>query len=263
MGSSVAPRRCSPGHVVTELTLGIPLFRSAEFLPALFDRLKALNTPPTELIFVDDASPDDSAEIVAGFIAAWPGTARMVLHASNLGIAAAYNRIAHEAATTWVHILDADDYPASADYYDRVLADLEGTDVLVTAVESNARLLDRGARLFAPMIPRTPPAWLPLLGSVATRSGVVYRRSILLDSPFPDPGYPGSDVIHLATLRQQYRCRFEAAARIHYQIHPGASSAQSRSYAPFRRALETLPFATRLAHLIDLGARRIGQAMAR
>jgi glycosyltransferase involved in cell wall biosynthesis len=249
---------------VIEITLGIPLFRSAAFLPALFDKLEGLKSPPAELIFVDDASPDDSADMAEEFIEAWPGTARIVRLGVNLGIAAAYNRIAQESASTWVQILDADDYPASADYYDKVLPNLDpDTAVLVTAVESNARLLDRGARFFAPLISRTPPPWLPLLGSVATRSGVLYRRSVLVDSPFPDPAYPGSDVIHLAMMRQHHRCRYEAAASIHYRIHPGASSAQPRSYAQYRQALARLPLATRMTHLVDLGARRIGQVMSR
>lgn len=247
-----------------DLTLGIPLFRSAVFLPSLFARLDGLRTPPTEVVFVDDASPDASADLAGAFSRAWPGKARIVRHDANLGIAATYNRIASESACEWVHILDADDYPASADYYDLVLPCLDPeTDVLVTSVESNVGLLDRGASLFAPRVPRAPPAWLPLLGSVATRSGVIYRRSVLLDSPFPDPAYPGSDVIHLAGLRQHRRCRFESSARIHYRIHPGAASAQARSHAAYREALARFPVATRVAHLVDLGARRIGQALVR
>ena len=249
---------------MTDLTLGIPLFRSAAFLPSLFVRLEGLRTPPTEVLFVDDASPDASGDLAREFCRTWLGNARVVRHDANLGIAATYNRLASESACEWVHILDADDYPASADYYDLVLPLLDaGTDVLVTSVESNVGLVDRGASLFAPRVPRVPPAWMPLLGSVATRSGVIYRRSVLLDSPFPDPAYPGSDVIHLAGLRQHYRCRFEPRARVHYRIHPGAASGQVRSYAQYREALASFPVRTRIAHLIDLGARRIGQALAR
>lgn len=249
---------------MTEITLGIPLFRSAAFLPALLGRLEELSTRPAEVLFIDDASPDQSADLATAFIASWSDTARIVRHKANLGIAATYNRIVSESACTWVHILDADDYPASADYYEKVMPSLDAeTDVLVTALESNARLLDRGARLLAPKVPRAPPPWLPLLGSVATRSGVVYRRSVLMESPFPDPAYPGSDVIHLAALRQHHSCRFEATARIHYRIHPGAASTQSRSYLPYREALARFPLTTRVAHLVDLGARRIGQALSR
>lgn len=247
-----------------DVTLGIPLFRSAEFLPSLLARLEELNPPPAEIVFVDDASPDDSAKIATAFAARWPGKARVVRHESNRGIAASYNRIAAESTSEWVHILDADDYPCSSNYYAKVLDCLgPHADVVVTSVESNARLLDRGARLFATRISHAPPPWLPLLGSVATRSGVIYRRSVLMELPFPDPAYPGSDVIHLATLRQVYRCRFEPTAIIHYRIHPGATSSQRRNHAAYRAALARLPMATRVAHLVDLAARRLGQALTR
>lgn len=248
-----------------DLTLGIPLYRSAAFLPELLARLEQLTLSPRELIFVDDASPDDSGDVAARFIATrWKGPARIVRHPINLGIAAAYNRVALEACSEWIHILDADDYPVSPDYYNHVKSRLDSDiDLLVTSLESNSELLDRGARLVAPWIPTKPPAWLPLLGSVATRSGVVYRRSLLLAFPFPEPAYPGSDVAHLAVLRQRFRCRFDATARVHYTIHPGASSAQQRNYRQFRQAVARLPATARVAHLADLGLRRLGQVFAR
>lgn len=249
---------------MSDLSLGIPLYRSAPFLPGLFDRLRRTSTPPAEIVFVDDASPDDSCELAARFAAEWAGTARVLRNDANRGIAATYNRLAMEAKSPWVQILDADDYPVGEDYFARVIRRLDDRiDMLVTSVESNARLLDAGARAVAPFIPRLPPPWLPLLGSVATRSGVIYRRSLLLDLAFPDPAYPGSDVIHLAVLRQRFRCAFEAEARVYYAVHPGASSAQARTYVRFRQALAQLPVAARAAHLVDLGLRRLGQAIVR
>jgi len=250
-----------------DVSLGIPVFISAAFLDELCACLRQLQPPPTEILLLDDASTDDSWAHLTKF-AANPGVSaavRILRNEKNLGIAGSYNRLAREAHGQWLQILDADDLPAQADFYARVLPALQGdADVIVTGLRSNARLLDICARAFAWLVPRRPPHWWPLLGSVATRAGVLYRRSCLIEHPFADPAYPGSDVIHLLDLRTTHRCEFLPRARVFYRVHTAAqSSHRGRDYTAYRQHLARFGAPTRVLHGLDLRLRQVGQSWVR
>lgn len=244
-----------------DITLGIPLYHSAPFLPELFSRLRAQHVMPNEVVFVDDASPDNSRQLAAQFIESIGShiRARLVVHPQNLGIAATYNRLVAEASQPWLQILDADDYPVEDDYYDRISNALTNdSDLVITALygDNGVFKLTRGLERF---VPNHPADWWPLLGSFATRSGVIYRRERLYRQTFPDPAFPGSDIIHLLTLRQGRRARFVPAAHVYYRVHPAATSAKSRDYSHYLVSLASFGFATRLSHRLDLRLRQVGQ----
>jgi glycosyltransferase involved in cell wall biosynthesis len=242
------------------------MFRSAPFLPELVERLRRLDPAPDEIVFLDDASPDEPLPLLRR-LAEGGATAfryREVGNAANGGIAAAYNRLAREARSEWVHILDADDYPVESDFYARIAGDLRpGRDLVVAAMDSNSTLLRAGAAAVGWAVPPSPPRWLPLLGSFATRAGVIYRRELLLAKPFPDPAFPGSDVLHFLSLRHDLNCAYARGAHVHYRVHASATSSGRRSYREYRRGLAQFGLATRLAHELDLGLRVAGQAISR
>jgi glycosyltransferase involved in cell wall biosynthesis len=251
---------------MTSLSLCIPVYRSAEFLPDLFERLLALEPKPVEVLLLDDASPDRSAALIRRFAegAVSQINLRVIRNACNTGIAAAYNRLAAEARGEWVHILDADDYPLEVDFYARVAAEFDpNLDLLVTALDSNSRVLRWGVSTLGWMIPRHPPRWLPILGSFATRAGVIYRRARLLAHPFPDPAFPGSDVLHLLGLRREHNCLFMHHAHVFYRVHGDATSSRARSYRRYRAGLARFGRSTRFAHILDLRLRMLGQHIVR
>jgi len=251
---------------MADISLGIPVFNSARFLDELFANLCDLDPLPAEILFLDDASEDDSAARIDRFVAAHGGAlrARLLRNGRNGGIAAAYNRLAREACGEFVQLLDADDLLADNDFYARVRPALrDDTDLVVTALRSNAHLLDVCSRMASAIVPRRPPAWWPLLGSFATRAGVLYRRARLLELPFPEPVWPGSDVIHLLRLRSEGKCVFLAAPRVFYRVHGDAQSSRQRDYGAYRRALAEFNPPTRLMHRLDLGLRTAGQRWMR
>ena len=251
---------------MASISLCIPIFRSAAFLPELLERLHALDPKPAEIIFLDDASPDESADLLRRLTKnVTPGLSfHLISNATNTGIAAAYNRLVREAHSEWIQILDADDYPVEADFYARVADELfPRRDILVTAIDSSSRLLRAGAAAFVWLVPNSPPQWLPMLGSFATRAGVIYRRDLLLATPFPDPAYSGSDVLHLLALRRNNNCGFTRKAHVYYRVHASATSSNRRTYRQYRLELSRLGWATRLAHMLDLGIRIAGQRISR
>ena len=247
-----------------DITLGIPVYNSAPFVDELFASLRRLSPAPAEIIFLDDASTDDSQSRVRNFIAECSGNVRLVCNESNLGIAGAYNRLVREASSEWVQLLDCDDLIVESDFFARVAECMrDDIDLVVASLRSNAGALNFCARTLAPFVPRQPPIWWPLLGSFATRAGVLYRRERLLALPFPDPAYPGSDIIHLLKLRSAGRCVYVRNATVFYRIHAHAQSSRARDYATYRSELLRWAPLVRHAHSLDLWMRQLGQWLAR
>jgi glycosyltransferase involved in cell wall biosynthesis len=251
---------------VADITLAIPVHNSTPFLDELFACLRTLDPLPREIIFLDDASSDDSLAHLQGFaLPSASGTVvRVLRNERNAGIAGAYNRLAGAAMCEWVQLLDADDLLVEPDYFARVSPALSvDADVVVTALVSNARLLAWGSRLLGRCVPRHPPQWWPLLGSFATRAGVIYRRSRLLETPFPEPPYPGSDMIHLLQLRQSGGCVFLRRPRVFYRVHRAAQSSARRDYATYRHQLARFGPVIHVAYEFDLLLRQLGQWLTR
>lgn len=86
----------------------IPAFGRADTLPRAMESVLAQDWPSLEVLVVDDASPDATPEIVAGFAAADPRV-RHLRQPENRGVAAARNRGIREASGPLVAFLDADD----------------------------------------------------------------------------------------------------------------------------------------------------------
>jgi hypothetical protein len=81
---------------------------------------------------------------------------------------------------------------------------------------------------------------VPLLGTLATRSGVIYRTGALKTTPFPDPQFDGSDIIHLLRLRLEGRCFYLPTTKVNYRVHARAATAKA-STEQFRRTLHEFP----------------------
>lgn len=253
--------------VMLDLTIGVPLYRSAAFLPELCTRLAALDPAPRRVVLLDDASPDDSAALAQAFVDTCRGATawQLLRNKDNLGIAGSYNRLVRSADTTWVQILDADDFPTRSDFFAPLQPHMQLPHVgcVVSGITSNSRALLLGNRLFAGFVPSSPPPWLPLLGSFATRSGVLYRRRLLESEAFIDPAFPGSDVIHFLRLRRHMGCRFEPKSRVFYRVHDGAQSSMHRDESRFLAALAEFNWPTRVMARADLALRRAGQRWSR
>jgi glycosyltransferase involved in cell wall biosynthesis len=251
---------------MTDLSLGVPVYNSTLFLDGLFGCLRALDPLPDEIILLDDASSDDSLPRLRAFAEAWtsPVPVRVLSNERNLGIAGAYNRLVHEAHGEWMQLLDGDDVLVEPDYYARVRPALSAkNNLVVTGLESNSALLGWGSRLFRVLVPRSPPRWWPLLGSFATRSGVIYRRRLLLERPFFDPMYPGSDVIHLLDLRGEGRCTYMHHPRVFHRVHRNSQSSRGRDYTIYRQQLARFGGAVRLAYGADIAVRQMGHRWSR
>lgn len=79
-----------------------------------------------EIIAVDDASTDDSLEVLRGYEARFPGKVRVFSHEVNKRQGGAKNLGLREAKGDWIGFIDSDDWVVP-DYYERLLARAEET----------------------------------------------------------------------------------------------------------------------------------------
>jgi GT2 family glycosyltransferase len=88
---------------VADITVYIPAYKVAHFLPLSIESLQAQTLTPAEILVIDDGSPDNSADIAGRY----PGVT-VVRHGLNKGLAAARNTAFHSASCALVASLDAD-----------------------------------------------------------------------------------------------------------------------------------------------------------
>lgn len=103
-----APAGSAKGHLVTAI---MTTFNSAATVAHSLASLADQSHGPLEIIVVDDASTDDTAQRVEAFAAARPGIALTVLRqASNGGTYVARNRALEQARGAYVFNQDSDDW---------------------------------------------------------------------------------------------------------------------------------------------------------
>lgn len=104
------------------LSLVIPVYNVAPYLPRCLDSLIALDPAADEIIVVDDGSTDDCAAILASYAARLPQM--RVIRQENGGLSAARNTGLDAATGTYLAFVDSDDF-LSPDAYARALDAME------------------------------------------------------------------------------------------------------------------------------------------
>ncbi len=120
-------------NALPKVTILIPTYGQQDFISCAISSALAQSYPNLEVIVVDDASPDQTAEKVAGFR---DPRLRYVRNEQNLGRVKNYRRALYELATgEWVVNLDGDDFYIDPDFISKAmeLASSEPGIVIVSA----------------------------------------------------------------------------------------------------------------------------------
>jgi glycosyltransferase involved in cell wall biosynthesis len=103
-----------PGDAPKSVTVVVPCFGHAAFLPDMFESIVAQTHRPDEVIFVDDCSPDETSTVLAALIATQRGVAgghfELLANDRNMGQAASLNRGIAAAKSELIMVLNDDDY---------------------------------------------------------------------------------------------------------------------------------------------------------
>ena len=90
------------------LSILLPVYKVQDYLPACAESILSQADEGVELLFVDDASPDRSADIVDG-LAASDSRVRLIRHERNQCVSAARNTLLDAARGDYLWFIDPDD----------------------------------------------------------------------------------------------------------------------------------------------------------
>lgn len=94
-----------------DVTIGIPVYKSAAFIQRAMASALAQTYPSIELLLVDDAGGDGSLAIMQEIRQNHPRAAaiRIISHDKNQGVSASRNQIIEEAEGEYLYFMDSDD----------------------------------------------------------------------------------------------------------------------------------------------------------
>ncbi len=142
-----------------KITLLIPCYNAARFLPRIMESARAQTIPFSAIIGYDDGSTDDTAAVAHSL------GLGMLAGSGNRGVSHARNRLVEAAQTEWIHFHDADDL-ISPDFVERLSRwCVPGTDV----VSCDADWIDETTR--TPLI-----QWRYDPGELASNPGLLLLR---------------------------------------------------------------------------------------
>ena len=153
------------GALNKKLLICIPTYNEAQNIEPLLNAVFAIVSPETEILVVDDNSPDGTAKIVEGLIPSYPNRLHLLNRPSKQGLAAAYL-----AAFEWglSHAYEAflemdADFSHNPKYIPQMLSELGSHDVVI----GSRNIKGGGAE-----------GW-SILRHIVSKGGSLYSRLIL------------------------------------------------------------------------------------
>ena len=94
-----------------DVTIGIPVYKSADYIRRALDSALAQTYSSIEFLIVDDAGHDGSIDVVQSIKETHPrgDNIHMITHNENLGVAASRNEIIDNAQGEFLYFMDSDD----------------------------------------------------------------------------------------------------------------------------------------------------------
>jgi len=212
--SEVVPNRGA--NRIATVSVVIPAFNAAEFLPETIQSVLRQTKPPLEVIVIDDGSEDGTPEVMRDFLG------RVTyLRKPREGPAAARNFGIQHAHGEWIALLDADDLwlperlerqlaVASRSGADLVFCDaatLAGGDTPSTTRFTQYRLKNRFETEAPNGVLRNPFKLLFAAGCYILPSTVLVRKKTLLEAGLFDEKFYCNEDMDL-WMRLALQCRF-------------------------------------------------------
>lgn len=220
------------------LTAGFPNYNHSHYLPQAIEAILSQSRPPDEFIIVDDASTDNSVEIIESY-ARQDSRLRLVRHEHNQGAVASLDRVQTEARGDWLYLGAADDYVLPGFFAATMAVAAEhpeagilfGQVQLVADGDESKVLESREVRrwqesLYAPPARflhdflQTTPTWYSLTHAT------IYRRQALLDlGGFRKEVGHLSDTVALRTLALKFGAGYVPLPCATWRVKPDSFAA--------------------------------------
>ena len=234
------------------VSIVVPVYNTAEYLPACLDSILAQSFTDFELILVDDGSTDDSLRICEAY--AFRDARIRVFHQQNAGVSAARNFGVEQAQGDWLCYVDSDDVVLPA-YLQDMLEAADAEDCLVMGNISDSRM--KGLITSDVVLEGEAMVRYMLSHNILNLSGPVaklYNRATLVNYGirFPQDIHYGEDMLYfLQYLNHIGRVAFRQSELYQVTMREGSLSRGYYSfeseYACFETCLsEMTTFASRL-----------------
>ena len=138
-------RSDSKAGITAPVTVIIPNYNYEDYLPERIRSILEQTRPPAEIIFLDDASLDNSVEVAEAILSESDIPYTMMPSDKNLGVYKQWLRGLDKAAQPWVWIAEADD-SAEPDFLEKLLS--KETD-FVNIIYSQSRKIDGKGKVIA------------------------------------------------------------------------------------------------------------------
>ena len=180
-----------------KISVIMPIFNCEKYLTSAINSVFSAGVSDIEIIAIDDASTDSSAELLRS-LAASDGRIKAAFNSGNLGVAATRNLALSLARGEFIAFCDADDLvPAGA--YSALLRASNGVDLVIGA---HADLDDSGNCINTGLAKGSQSSLFAAVFSVACLWTKLIRKSFIIDNALAfDPRMKiGEDVVFLAEL---------------------------------------------------------------
>ena len=233
------------------VSIVVPVYNTAEYLPACLDSILAQSFTDFELILVDDGSTDDSLWICEAY--AFRDARIRVFHQQNAGVSAARNLGVEQAQGDWLCYVDSDDVVLPA-YLQDMLEAADAEDCLVMGNISDSRM--KGLITSDVVLEGEAMVRYMLSHNILNLSGPVaklYNRATLVKYGirFPQDIHYGEDLLYfLQYLNHIGRVAFRQSELYQVTMREGSLS---RGYYPFES--EYACFETCLSEMTTFASR--------
>ena len=233
------------------VSIVVPVYNTAEYLPACLDSILAQSFTDFELILVDDGSTDDSLRICEAY--AFRDARIRVFHQQNAGVSAARNLGVEQAQGDWLCYVDSDDVVLPA-YLQDMLEAADAEDCLVMGNISDSRM--KGLITSDVVLEGETMVRYMLSHNILNLSGPVaklYNRATLVryGIRFPQDIHYGEDLLYfLQYLNHIGRVAFRQSELYQVTMREGSLS---RGYYPFES--EYACFETCLSEMTTFASR--------
>lgn len=206
-----------------QISVIVPAYRAADFLPACIRMLSAQSRRDFEVLIVDDGSGDETADVAKDLAAADPRV-RAILLPENGGVARARQRAVAESRGEYLWFVDADDaWPETA--LETLIGAIHGADVVIADAEFHYQ--DGSRRPLR--APRSGPVSGREAFSMLMRGEItghlwnkLFRRDIMAQASFA-PARVQSDLVMVAdALSHAREVRFTARSVYEYRLRRGS-----------------------------------------
>ncbi len=92
------------------ISIVVPVYNAEKHISECLDSIMAQTLKPAEVIVCDDASTDNSKQIIASYAKKYPHLIQYVFHNQNIGISKNFNSGLKKAAGNYVSLIAGDDY---------------------------------------------------------------------------------------------------------------------------------------------------------